>query len=697
MNKLAIPLFLLVVVGLIAAGLYLGGFLENDEALDASGGDGQVAESSEGDTGTSGGPSGVPVSPIKTAQFTPSVDGSGVTTRLDGRETGIALTGVVTDPNGEPLAKAKVALIRDLSQVKTRAQEGDTLLELSTEADGRFRFQNLARGEIYVLRAKHAEYTTERRHPIDPFTPATLQQTIKLKDGVGIAGAVTDSNGSPLEGVEVSVYDTNVSNADPLAKPEQWSTTDATGKYGVEHLTAGLKKVIVRKEGFGTDGRNGVNLKDETEGARDVNFTLGAGFTIRGHVKDQRTDAPIADALVTARVVSMLAQHRQNPRPSADEAAGDAGGQDKDRSAPNRGRRPSRNMMNARAATAKSFLTSSTRTDEDGNFVITGVLEARYLLSVKARGYQDSHGRSADFNTDSNVIEMVQSARILGRVIDDESGKPVASFTVATSATPTPLFTAARSRQRFQTEDGTFSYVDVPPGKHYLIGAADGYAGGRTEPIVVLAEQEVTGIEIRLVRGATIRGVVRDTEGQAVKGARISLAQPSSGDPAADIFRRLIGSQMRVSSDKTTSTDKNGEWKIPHILAGRYSIKVVHRNYTDAETAPVTCEDRGVVDAPEVTLARGGTISGVVLKKNGAPDGKATVMITSDDPKVPVNRSMTTNSKGEFEAKGLKAGVYRVVVAQRNGEFDLLKILQSRQDPKNIVTVRDGELVKLEL
>jgi hypothetical protein len=72
-------------------------------------------------------------------------------------------------------------------------------------------------------------------------------------------------------------------------------------------------------------------------------------------------------------------------------------------------------------------------------------------------------------------------------------------------------------------------------------------------------------------------------------------------------------------------------------------------------------------------------------------------MITSDDPKVPVNRSMTTNSKGEFEAKGLKAGVYRVVVAQRNGEFDLLKILQSRQDPKNIVTVRDGELVKLEL
>ena len=41
-------------------------------------------------------------------------------------------------------------------------------------------------------------------------------------------------------------------------------------------------------------------------------------------------------------------------------------------------------------------------------------------------------------------------------------------------------------------------------------------------------------------------------------------------------------------------------------------------------------------------------------------------------------------------------GSYRVIVAQRNGEFDLLKILQSRNDPGTLVTVEDGATVELE-
>ena len=201
-----------------------------------------------------------------------------------------------------------------------------------------------------------------------------------------------------------------------------------------------------------------------------------------------------------------------------------------------------------------------------------------------------------------------------------------------------------------------------------------------------------------MVRGAILRGSVTDRRGTPIQGASVSLDQPvqPGSDPAGEMFRRLISQQMRKTGMRSAITDAKGAWKIDNVLGGSYSLKVEHADYTDVESPPLKCGDRGEVVAPTVVLSQGGIIRGTVSKEDGTPDGKATVMVSSDDPRIPFNKSIVTGPEGSFEVKGLKPGTYRVLVAQRDGQFDLLKILQSRNDPGSLVTVVEGEVSEVQ-
>lgn len=691
MNKAMVPVLAILVLGLVGAGLMLGGFFDDsgDVATNPETSREGAADKAPKDPGTrpdkpSRGPG------VETSRFTAATEKDGVSERLEGEDTGVVAKGVVVDPSGKPVADARVSLIHDVSQVKTRPQDGQTLLELVTAEDGRFSFENLEMQEAYVIRAEHEAYTTVRVHPIDPTIPHSLNQKIKLDHGIDLTGTVVDSDGVPVREAEVAVYDLNVSSLDPRMTAERIAQSNADGTFVVEHLKPGLKRIMVRKSGYATDGRNGFNLA-KAEGQKGLNFVLGKGFTIRGMVKDRRSGDPIEGALVNARVVSMVSAQRNRPTIPGNNP--DRGGRDERRGAVNN-RRP----LNNSVGSARSFHVETVATDVDGRFELSGLLDARYVLSVTATGYQIANGKPANARDEGVVIEMAPSPRIMGRVVDDETGEPVSVFTVATAATANPAFVPRRSRQRFENAEGQFIYVDVRPGTHYLIAAADGYAGGRSEPITVAVEEERTGIEIRLKRGATLRGIVTDAGGNPIQGARVVLDQPSQpgSDPAGELFRRLIAQQMRKTGMRSAVTNAEGEWTLEHVLGGSYSLKVEHADYTDAESPPLTCEDHGEVLAPNIVLNQGGTIRGTVKKQDGTPDGKATVMISSDDPRRPFNKSIVTGPDGSFEVKGLKPGTYRVVVAQRDGQFDLLKILQSRNDPNTLVTVREGHTLQIE-
>jgi hypothetical protein len=159
----------------------------------------------------------------------------------------------------------------------------------------------------------------------------------------------------------------------------------------------------------------------------------------------------------------------------------------------------------------------------------------------------------------------------------------------------------------------------------------------------------------------------------------------------------MLKRQMRKTG-RMVYTRPDGTWSMPNVLGDTYTVKVSHREYADGEMPDITCQDSGSVSVPDVSLRSGGTIRGTVLTKAGNPDGAASVMISSSNPGgMPFNWSGKTNVRGEFECRGLPPGAYRVIVHQREGQVQIFEIFKNQKNPKNNVSVTEGEVMTMEL
>lgn len=708
-NSMSFVVAAVLVLGLLGGGLYLAGVFDSEAPAPVH------TPTVAGEPAKPPDPAAepkkpiTPSAPIEARSFTSRDDRGTTTAAIEGDATQIKVWGVIVDPDGRPLIDAEVALIRDVSAIRSRPQDGEILARLRTGRTGAFAFENVVPGELYVVQAGHKDFTTQRRHPIDPQNATTLDLgEIRLEAGLDIGGTISDNQGRPLEGAEVLVHDMNVQTLDAVSEPERSVKTGADGKYVAAHLVAGLKKVTARKAGYSSDGRNALDVR-EGQPLQNVDFSLSSGHTIGGMVTDASTNRPVKGALILARPINYLV------RPAAENPVPDAGvgpppdvaefdehkqsrlipGQHDEEIAAKRARALAQQEAVRQGSIAqKSFLIETAYTDENGRFELVGLMEARYTLQVKAAGFQPNTQVPADAGTRDLSIPLTPSARIRGRVVDDETGQPVAVFSVAAVPNPDAAFIPAQLRQRFKDADGVFEYTDVRPGQHYLVAEGEGYAGGRSEPVQVAAQQQVEGIVIRMAKGARLSGLVAAADGAPVGGARVDLVAAGAGSVAGmadNPFTRILQQQMRANSTKRAVTGADGRWTLDHVLAGSYKVKVEHPDYSEAESRDFTCENKGDVNVDTVTLRPGAVIRGLVKKKDGSPDGRATIMVSSADPMAFFSRSIQTNADGSFEVKGLKAGSYKVMVTQRDGVFDLVAILQKTQDPGAVVTLRDGD------
>lgn len=647
---------------------------------------------------------------IETSKFDAGRDPDGASTAIEGDVTGLRVQGKITSPTGMPLENAEVILIRDVSAIRTRPQDGEVLARVKTSKNGNYIIENLAAGDLYVIQASHSDFTSERRHPIDPSLPASLQQDIQLQLGIEIAGKVTDSNGQSIEGAEIRVVDMTIQTLDPVQPPERTAKTGADGTYAIRHLVAGMKSVRAHKDGFSTDGRNALDVR-AGQPLNEINFSLNQGFVIAGRVIDSNTNRPIPGAVITGRPVSFLGKSAMPQGADAPIAEP----QEIIERDPSEGVKRVENDEVARkrwlaaqesvrhqSIAQKTFLLETASTDEQGTFLLIGLMEARYMLQIRAPGYQPNNAFPADAGSEGHTIALTPSPRITGRLIDDETGEPVKAFRLAATPNRDAPFIPAQSWQRFKSENGEFDYTDVRPGLQYLVAEADGYATGKSDGMQVIGDQSLSGIVVRIARGATLKGMVRDSAGAPVAGVRVDLV-PGTGSASGGVpenpFTRILETQMRSNTRKRGVTNKNGEWTMPNVLAGTYKVKTDHAEYSEAETTDFTCESRGEFKVPDLQVKIGAIISGVVKKKVGEEfDARATVMISGADPTAHFfSRSVPTTADGRFELRGLKAGSYKVMVTQREGVFDLLAVLQKGQDPQSVITIQDGQKIELTL
>ena len=238
---------------------------------------------------------------------------------------------------------------------------------------------------------------------------------------------------------------------------------------------------------------------------------------------------------------------------------------------------------------------------------------------------------------------------------------------------------------------GKFRFDQVPAGTWRLRARKPGFADGRyppkAGPLRLIAGQEMTHLDIRLVPYCTVSGHVLDEDGEPLPGAIVSALS----------YRYDSGHRRLMPADKDETNNK-GEFNLARIPPGHYflSANVERMGFSTsipappADGAPETAyvstylpNALDLADARKVDVAAGTEVSGlnIQLRKslvvrvkgrlvdaNGDPIKSAHLVLTRVGAPVG-SRSMggAADPQGRFEIPYVQPGAYTATTLQTEG------------------------------
>ncbi len=353
--------------------------------------------------------------------------------------------------------------------------------------------------------------------------------------------------------------------------------------------------------------------------------------------------------------------------------------------------------------------------DDAGNFKLTGLSPAAYIIRAQAPGYVEAGGaieNSFHHIGETVTINMVKGGVITGRVTD-ETGEPMAGLTVKPQRLRDPEGKQARSGVEPYgtgvgvTDDrGIYRVYGLRPGV-YIVGVGGGssyslddaqikrdaptyYPSATRDTAAEInlgAGEEISGIDIRHRgdRGRIVSGSVSTTSGEiessspnnsvtvrlkSVDGGRFEAVTSAYGARGFAFFGmpdgayELIATRIIDNSETTgsarrrisvKSADVSGiELKLsPHgSIAGRVVI--------ESSTAPNKCsikDDPPGNQASSQVQGRQPVVQEIILRADrDAPGPRAEIFQFFDFDRY----GRLPGQKGEFALKGLEAGRYHI-------------------------------------
>jgi protocatechuate 3,4-dioxygenase beta subunit len=201
----------------------------------------------------------------------------------------------------------------------------------------------------------------------------------------------------------------------------------------------------------------------------------------------------------------------------------------------------------------------------------------------------------------------VGTAVVAGRVVADDPGnQPLrrVSVTLASGALQTP--------QMMLTDDaGRFRFDGVPAGTYTVAATRLGYVSafygskragkGPGIPIAVLAGQQVTNINVRMLRGAVVTGTIRSPSGKPAPGLDILVQQIQ----VVDGRRRMSSSvsALMALASGPVKTDDRGVFRVYGLPPGDYVVQTTATSLgSSSEARQVTA---GEIEWAKQTAAQG--------------------------------------------------------------------------------------------
>ncbi|HEY4312222.1 MAG TPA: carboxypeptidase regulatory-like domain-containing protein [Pirellulales bacterium] len=473
------------------------------------------------------------------------------------------LAGLVVDQEGKPL-----------EDVEVHVSDWQPTYRKKTNKDGIFRIPMLGRGAKVEVRFKKPGYSAETF--IHQPTGAS-GWVVALGNATCITGTVRDPDGKPAGGVSIRVNQ-RPKMADGVLIDAIWTETksDDDGKFTL-YLQPDIYELRVKSENQGV-----LRLTSQVvnRGTNELDLDLTAGIAFRAVVVDAASGEPVSGV--------RLSNWQQR----------DIEG----------------------------------RSNDDGLLIIPAMLPGEFQFEVSAASYgrwwceeciSDWNHRTInneqlkwqrnfdrlDFDLRPGMptakIFVERGVRIRGRVVDPD-GNPVGEATVAPALTGTGNSLTGDTRYSVPTKmDGTFEML-LPASNdaQYNLVAHDGkynewrkWANGVLPPISTVPGQEIDDVEIKLTRGATVRGQVTDADGKPVAFCEVRATPKDARE------NRYY--------EPSVKTGANGKFEIMFIRPGEQLIQVV-------QMAPLGRQNAGKLTSA-VTLASGEIVNDFEFESAGAP------------------------------------------------------------------------------
>jgi len=551
------------------------------------------------------------------------------------------MEGRITSKKGDPIEGASISV--------AIGRRGGAFGEATSDADGRYRMENLPDGRIQFMRVEAVGYASFpvidnpmmfQRGFGDLPAGGTLQKDIQLDSGARVFGRVTSqADGQPIEGA--TVYVLSVMSAF-LGSTGQ-TVTDENGDYEVTGVGKGLYQVAVKSPGFYQMGldprfmqRAFMGVGKVAEGAPEVKLAEGG--------PDQRLDVALMQGAVA---VGTVVAPDNSPVPGARvtiAAKPDAGGM---------------TFGGPRRAAGPTGIT-----DENGRFKLTG-LEAGNAVKFEAEAEEWVKGESepialAAGQETSGVVVRLRAGGVITGTLTSFEGGPLAGAEVRAMAQPSNAAGnpwqwewQLRSVEPVLTDaQGRFRVASLTPGPHILRAEAPKHRAVTKMDLQVPEGGDVGPVTLKLEKGLAISGVVVDPEGKPVEGVNLwtNIVNRESGATGANTFRNA-------------TTDETGTFDLDQLEPGDYDITVNSSGYANRTLNGIAA---GTADL-RIVLEKGKSISGRVLLPDGSP--AASIWVTAQGSE---NASSSSNDRtdddGKFAIDNLPDGTY-TVRANTGGAF----------------------------
>ena len=493
------------------------------------------------------------------------------------------------------------------------------------------------------------------------FSVSSAAQTADSSKSSKLAGSISGKvtiKGKGISGITVSLRKSEMYNPSDLT---QRGVTDQDGNYKITNIAAGSYQVVPSSRAYvltDTNTRARSIIVNEGENVENINFSLLRGGVITGRITDADSRPVIQQQVKLSRV--------DQPAPMSGPQVFDSLG-------------PS-------------------MTDDRGIYRIYGIAPGRYKVSVgqgddasamfpSRSNYKEVFYPDVTESSKASIIEVGEGSETTN--IDITLGRTIETFSasgrvISEKGDPIPFLRyglqrliGSNDRQEFVNSftstnaRGEFTVEALIPGKYTVLVMQEGTSEMRTDGTTFdVVDSDVSGITIRLIKGASVSGTVvleNDDKQALAKLYRLQIM----GYVESATANGNNGSQSPIGPD--------GSFRLAGLPGGTAYLNIgPFRNIEDLKGFVVSRVERdGVAQPSGLAVGEGEQVSGIrvivdygnaglrgrVNLQNGTLPPGARIIVRLATPGYSSNlRSLVVDERFRFVADGIPAGTYEVSV-----------------------------------